>query len=440
MASDHNSVLDAVPVVDRPQIEMLVEDILQSGPFRTSRQCQDLFRYVVEHSLIGSDDSLRERVIGIEVFGRSPDYDTAEDPVVRLRAADVRKRLAQYYLARGSEPGGWKIDVPTGSYRAQFHSPEISAASPLAAAPAMVSPPVPVLLSSEPSVAPAAPNRKKAFWLFASFGVCLAIALGGFLTRGGARYSTAPIDQFWAPVLESPGPVLICSGSNRVFRLSAEAESRYRKNHPNPEGATPNFELLVPRTDLKGLTGQDFIPVNDTYLTVGDASATAQLAAFFTSHGHPFDLRFGSDLSFGDLREGSAVLIGAFNNSWTLNMTDSLRFVFDGADTGQMHVRDRFDASRSWWPKVSNGKFTEDYAIVSRVLNSKSGRVVITIAGLDHTGTRAAGDFVSNPGLMAEFAKQAPRDWNKKNLQLVLHTNVLNDVPGPPTIIAAYLW
>jgi hypothetical protein len=40
----------------------------------------------------------------IEVFGRSPDYDTAEDPVVRLRAADVRKRLAQYYQAK-SEAG-----------------------------------------------------------------------------------------------------------------------------------------------------------------------------------------------------------------------------------------------------------------------------------------------------------------------------------------------
>jgi hypothetical protein len=55
-----------------------------------------LFRYIVEHSLAASDGSLRERIIGIEVFGRSPDYDTAEDPGVRLRAADVRKRLAQY--------------------------------------------------------------------------------------------------------------------------------------------------------------------------------------------------------------------------------------------------------------------------------------------------------------------------------------------------------
>jgi len=96
MTTQHNSLLDPVPPPARAQIEGLLEDILWSAPFRTSRQCQDLFRYIVEHSLAASNGSLRERIIGIEVFGRAPDYDTAEDPVVRLRAADVRKRVAQY--------------------------------------------------------------------------------------------------------------------------------------------------------------------------------------------------------------------------------------------------------------------------------------------------------------------------------------------------------
>src|SRR5260370_9574473 len=105
-------------------MEGLVEEIRVGGRFGTSRQWQDLFGYIVEHSLAASDGSLRERIIGIEVFGRSPDYDTAEDPVVRLRAADVRKRMAQYYQAK-SEPGEWKIEIPTGSYKAQFHRSEI---------------------------------------------------------------------------------------------------------------------------------------------------------------------------------------------------------------------------------------------------------------------------------------------------------------------------
>ena len=100
-----------------------------------------------------------------------------------------------------------------------------------------------------------------------------------------------------------------------------------------------------------------------------------------TSRRHAYDLRFGSDLSFGDLRRGSAVLIGAFNNNWTLNMTDSLRFVFEAGDTSEMHIQDRFDPSRSWRPKIADGKFSQDYAIVSRILDSKTGSVLITIAG-----------------------------------------------------------
>jgi hypothetical protein len=121
-------------------------------------------------------------------------------------------------------------------------------------------------------------------------------------------------------------------------------------------------------------------------------------------------------------------------------MTDNLRFFFEAGDTAEMHVRDRFDMSRSWRPKFSGGKFSEDYAIVSRILDSKTGGTLVTIAGLDHTGTRAAGDFVTDPQLLATLIKDAPKDWSKKNLQFVLHTNVVNDIPGSPTVVAAYYW
>ena len=418
-----------------------MEDILRSAPFRTSRQCQDLFRYIVGHSLAGSDDSLRERVIGIDVFGRAPDYDTAEDPVVRLRAADVRKRLAQYYQAN-SERGQWKIEIPTGSYKAQFHPPEI----PLAERPGpvrLVQPQTEPL--APPEVATLSPNvgasKRRRSWLVALLAICLAAALAGLARFPGTSAAASPFDLFWEPVLETPRPVLVCAGSNRVYILSQEARSRYRKSHPRPEDGTPNLETLVPREDLKKFTGEDFIPVKDTYLTIGDASATAQISSLLTSRHHAYDLRFGSDLSFGDLREGSAVLIGAFNNSWTLNMTDNLRFVFEGGETAEMQVRDRFDASRSWRPKISgNNRFSEDYAIISRLLDSKTGAVVVTIAGLDHTGTRAAGAFATSPELLASLMKDAPRDWNKKNLQILLHTNVVNDIPSTPTVVATYYW
>src|ERR1700758_3067324 len=201
MATHHNSLLDPVPLVFRPQIKEALEDILQSAPFRTSRQCQDLFRYIVEHSLAGSDDSLRERVIGIEVFARVPDYHTAEDPVVRVRAADVRKRLAQYYQAQEREPGRWKIDIPTGSYRARFNPSDF--APPEIPAPAAILIPGLEAVPSPAEVRPVSrrrPGKRKLLWASALVAGCLAGTLAGLLLTRTSHPLVTPFDLFWAPV------------------------------------------------------------------------------------------------------------------------------------------------------------------------------------------------------------------------------------------------
>lgn len=440
MATQHNSLQDPVPLPARAQIEGLLEDILRSAPFRTSRQCQDLFRYIVEHSLAASDGSLRERIIGIEVFGRAPDYDTAEDPVVRLRAADVRKRLAQYYQAH-TEPIQWKVEIPTGSYKAHFY-PSDKPSSEIAVPLTIPSRAEPALSPGpQPLVSRTHAEKRTRFWALVLLAGAIAAALlvGLFVTRTASPAATA-FDGFWQPTLEARRPVLVCTGSNPVYLLSQQALDKYKSAHSHGQDATPNLQTAVPIEELRNFTIGDFYPVKDTYLTIGDASATAQVASLLTFRHHAYDLRFGSDLSFGDLRQGSAILIGAFNNSWTLNMTNNLRFVFDSGNTSAMHVQDRSDQSRSWWPKITDGKVTEDYAIVSRILDSKTGAVLVTIAGLNHTGTRAAGDFVTDPQQIGEFVKNAPKDWNRKNLQIVLHTNVVNDIPSLPTVVASYYW
>lgn len=441
LGGQHASLLAPVPVAARPQIQELVEDILRSVPFRTSRQCQDLLRYIVEHSLAGSEDSLRERVIGVEVFGRVADYDAAEDPVVRLRAADIRKRLAQYFQARENELGKWKIDIPTGSYKAQFHRSEgflSQVAIPAGAARPRMEPPV---LSEAATLGSNARGlKRKLFWgVILLVGCFLAILAGVVLTRT-ASPAKSGFDLFWEPILENSRTVLVCTGSNPVYLLSPQARNRYRKTHPREGDADPNLQTYTPLEELKSLTAADFLPAKNTYLTIGDASAIAQIASLLTSRHHAFDLRYGSDLSFGDLRQAPVILIGAFNNNWTLNLTDNLQFVFDSGDTPDMHVQDRSDPSRSWSPKISAGHVVEDYAIISRVSDSKTGGILLTVAGLNHSGTRAAAEFATNPQLIAKVMNQAPKDWKRRNLQLVLHTNVVNDIPDTPTVVAARYW
>jgi len=94
--------------------------ILESASFRSSRRCSEFLKYVVERTLGGRSADLKERSIGVELFGLPPDFDTGQHAIVRVTANEVRKKLAQYYLAENSSPHSVRIDLPPGSYTAEF--------------------------------------------------------------------------------------------------------------------------------------------------------------------------------------------------------------------------------------------------------------------------------------------------------------------------------
>jgi eukaryotic-like serine/threonine-protein kinase len=101
-------------------VRSALELVISSDAFAGSKQCQDFLRLVLDRALAGEVDSLSERMIGVELFGRPADYDTTNDGVVRLRAAELRKRLAQYYRETALSPAV-QIELPPGSYVPKLH-------------------------------------------------------------------------------------------------------------------------------------------------------------------------------------------------------------------------------------------------------------------------------------------------------------------------------
>src|SRR5579885_2962069 len=171
---------------ERAAIRDQMEKILSSSLFRQSKRYPALFRYIVENTLSGRTDRLKERTLGVEVFLRDPDYDTNLDPVVRTSAGEIRKRLAQYYLQAGDEI---RIDLPSGCYVAEFHPPDAVQMPAAAAFP---------LRTARPA------------WL--PYGLA-AIVFSALLVLTFARMKApSPLDRFWAPVFDSPDPVLLCLG------------------------------------------------------------------------------------------------------------------------------------------------------------------------------------------------------------------------------------
>src|SRR5204862_8314524 len=100
--------------VSEDRIREELERVLASHEFRASKRSQDFLRYVIENTLCGHADMLKERTIGIEVFGRSTSYEPSDDATVRVKAGEVRKRLGIYYSSEGAR-NPVRIELPSGT-------------------------------------------------------------------------------------------------------------------------------------------------------------------------------------------------------------------------------------------------------------------------------------------------------------------------------------
>jgi hypothetical protein len=222
-----------------------------------------------------------------------------------------------------------------------------------------------------------------------------------------------------------------------VYFLSRDVHETYGASALPERSQSAAPVTLAPDTVLHG---RDIIPVTDQFVGIGNAHTSALLSGMFASKSKPVEIRYANDLSFSDLRSSPAVLIGAFSNTWTLQMTSQLRFVFE-QDQGVRRIRDR-NGKKSWVlpERAPDGKTPEDYAIVSRLFDSATGQMLITAAGITQYGTRAAGEFLVDAARIAKAFEGKPAGWASKNAQVLLHTTVYKGTPAPPEVVAVHIW
>jgi hypothetical protein len=141
------------------------------------------------------------------------------------------------------------------------------------------------------------------------------------------------------------------------------------------------------------------------------------------------------------------VFIGAFNNEWTMQMMRPLRYTFSktfqGQDTVVDTIRDRDHPDNTQWKLVNawpDWNMPADYAVVTRLRDPNTDRMVIVAAGITHFGTQAAGEFLTNADYFADAASKLPANWSKKNLQIVLQVPVMRGEGGRPRVLATYVW
>jgi hypothetical protein len=396
-------------------IQEQVGRLLADSHFSQSRRFPSFLRYVVDKTLAGHEDALKERTLGVEIFGRRADYDTASDPIVRVTAAEIRKRIAQYYQDPGHE-SELRISLPPGSYIPQFHWPETAKQNE--ATQAAIIPLTPALvLDQAVKEEPVRASIRRWVWPAAVLVLVLLCVGAAFLWQSAQR---SPFNFFWGPVLNSNEPVLFCVAD----------QSQYS---------------AISLRDAEDPTRQTLLKDNLTAIVIDDLNPIIRLAGLLQSSGKKYSLKGEGTTDLTDLRNGPTIFVGAFDNAWTLRLTKSLRYHFaNNPEMTEFRIVDSADPGRPGWvinrlQQMSTNDY-RDFAIVARFTDSTTGKLAIVAAGVGRGGTRVAGEFLTEPANLAQLERAAAREGNKKNMEVVLSTQIIDGQPGTPKVEASYFW
>jgi hypothetical protein len=404
-----------------------LSQIQTSHAFCNSARSKEFLSYVVEQALAGNAEGLKERSIGVNLFHRVPTYDTGEDPIVRVKAGEVRRRLAEYYAAEAQAPE-LQIELPVGSYVPKFRW-KIEPVPP------------PLALEVEVVEQPPTPPKQSGPWRIG--GIAAALIIVGFgatiLIRAYYRpHST--LDLFWEPLSDTKQPVLICVPTPVAYALSSDL---YPKSPPGQSGtydtlAKRNMTPLQfdPETSIKW---KEITPLADFFVNKDDAYAAEELSAFFSSEHRLAQLRFGNDYTYEDLRSSPAILVGAYNNPWIDRVMSDLPIGFHESE-GILWIEDRTKPSQVWKASLEGRRGTKDFALIARLLNSKTGQFLVIVSGVGMVGTKAAGHFISHEEDLKTTLRSVPAGWERKNIEVVLETDVVNGFPSPPNAVAVKVW
>ncbi|MGA7156176.1 MAG: hypothetical protein WBY53_04990 [Acidobacteriaceae bacterium] len=390
-----------------------MERMLANPFFSHSRRFPSFLRYVVNATFNGHAEDLKERTLGVEIFGKSSDYDTAADPIVRVTAAEIRKRIAQYYQDPDHEQE-LRISLPSGSYVPQFQLrpavitiQETHEEASIGAAAA----------TSKPhSRARGASYRLR--WVLAL--ILIILALGGIYSfHAWRRAQRSAFAEFWDPFLSSGDPVLFCVADQTHYT---------------------DLTLRDADDPARQVTLQD----NLTAVVIDDLDTITKIAGVLQAAGKRYTLRGEGSTSLMDLRNGPSVIIGAFDNAWALRMLRPLRYHFaNNPDMSVFSIIDSTKPGQTRWSvnrkqQIATNNY-RDYAIVARFTDGTTGKPTLIAAGIGRGGTIAAGEFLTSRDLLQAVRNQRPSP-NTKNIEVVLSTQIIGGEPGTPKIEAVYFW
>ncbi|MFN3325633.1 MAG: hypothetical protein ACK5AZ_19220 [Bryobacteraceae bacterium] len=366
-----------------------LDRILETKWLRESYQLSSLLRHLVEETLAGRAEGLKEYSLGLKVFNRPSDYDPRTDAIVRVQASVLRKRLAAYYENEGRE-STLRICIPKGRYVPEFQ--EVEPANKL---------------GPDLAIVGTVPGKRR----IGSFaggivaGMLLAVC-AMLLLRGTAETTNVECPALWAGFLD-PRIETIASFGVPLFFAGGEG-------------------LFVRDTQVNRLTddagqidrigeilGRGFRPQEDVYTGVGDAIGTHYVARWLDGRKIPVSVANSNYIGLSDIEQKNLIVVSSARFQTLLEqMALPNHFLFNGSEPGGgFTLMNALPGEQSAYePQRPGTGVNNSYAVVSLWPGRPASRRIMYLSGIETWATQGAAQFVLDPERMADLQKRLNAD------------------------------
>lgn len=455
----------SVHAVDSDEVRQTLEKLLGSRYFVNAHKKKQFLRVICEFYLNGRAEELNEYLLAYDVFGRDTTYQPSADPIVRVVAHEIRKKLEAYYQAEGARDE-IRLEIPAGSYQPVFtRHPRVADPEPDAES---------VAHGLQVRARPASRALLLILMLTVA-GLSLIVALL-FLSNRDLREKVAQASRGTDPVLagetwktffnDSSPPVVVLSNP-LVPRFSSDDEPQIilRDSVPLPaeavtalrEKTMKNPDLLIrsqtgtaTTTDNHGTTISPersrppvLILSNNFYTGIGEAIGLHHLTGFFRLANRNIVLKQSRTLSAEDLKNHNVILLGgSWVNEWSGKLPDNENFVYTNSST-IMNLNPQPGEEREYKPRFDSrsGNLLVDYALITLKPNLTEGNKVMVLSGIYSQGTEAAAEFVTNTNHLEQLNQrlsQKKKPGGPGNFQALLKVGVENGIPTVISILALH--
>jgi len=399
MASTSNSIADdGASAPNAGDLKALADRLIESEALGRSGHMRRLFNYLVDCSIAGRTP--KETEVAIDVFGKKPSFDVAQDAMVRVYVHKLRKRIEQHYDRSGGV-NGWRLIVPRGDYRIEVVQGQEQGANALEEAPQDVTQ-APECEESELLLATPSLNRKRYLLPALAATLVLSLLLNAIVTLrpywnahpSGDGIAATAANPVWSRLLEGNRNIYVVLGDYYMF---AETDTKMQVQRLVRDSAVNSpHELLDYMRGHPEMEGR-YHDVRANYLPTSTAYGLREVLRVLSPALDRVHIEMASDLTPSMMASSDVVYVGYMNGMGMLGsmLSSGSRFSVDSAsDEIVDHRTGTHYLSQAAMPLPGVQRY-RDYGYFATFIGPR-GNQTIVIAGTRDEGVMYTADAATH--------------------------------------------